>query len=44
MIVEKDTIKCEVVYDDSKQHRLMWKQVLDAKKPLDCVTSKAKEI
>ena len=37
MIVEKDTIKCEVVYDDSKQHRLMWKQVWDAKKPLACV-------
>jgi hypothetical protein len=37
MITEKDTIKCEVVYDDSKQHRLMWKQVWDAKKPLACV-------
>ena len=37
MIVEKDTIKCEVVYDDSKQHRLMWKQMWDAKKPLACV-------
>ena len=37
MITEKDTIKCEVVYDDSKQHRLLWKQVWDAKKPLACV-------
>lgn len=37
MIVEKDTIKCEVVYDDLKQHRLIWKQVWDAKKPLACV-------
>ena len=33
MIVEKDTIKCEVVYDDLKQHRLLWKQVWNAKKP-----------
>jgi len=37
MITEKDTIKCEVVYDDSKQHRLLWRQVWDAKKPLACV-------
>ena len=37
MITEKDTIKCEVVYDESKQHRLLWKQVWDVKKPLACV-------
>lgn len=37
MITEKDTIKCEVVYDDLKQHRLLWKQVWDVKKPLACV-------
>jgi len=37
MITEKDTIKCEVVYADSKQHRLLWRQVWDAKKPLACV-------
>lgn len=37
MITEKSTIKCEVVYDDTKQHRLLWKQVWDKDKPLACV-------
>ena len=37
MITEKSTIKCEVVYDDTKQHRLLWKQVWDKEKPLACV-------
>lgn len=37
MITEKDTIKCEAVFNDDKTHRLLWRQVWDSKKPLACV-------
>ena len=37
MITEKDTIKCEAIFDDTKMHRLYWKRVWDNKKPLACV-------
>lgn len=37
MITEKDTIKCEAVFNDTKTHRLLWKRVWDKDKPLACV-------
>ena len=37
MITEKDTIKCEAVFNDDKTHRFLWRQVWDSKKPLACV-------
>ena len=39
MLIEKDTIKCEVVFNDDKTHRFLWKQVWDKDKPLACVIS-----
>lgn len=37
MITEKDTIKCEAIFNDNKTHRFLWRQVWDSKKPLACV-------
>lgn len=37
MITEKDTIKCEAIFNDDKTHRLMWKQVWNKDKPMACV-------
>lgn len=37
MITEKDTIKCEAVFNDLKTHRFLWKRVWNKDKPLACV-------
>ena len=37
MITEKDTIKCEAVFNDDRTHRLLWKRVWNKDKPLACV-------
>ena len=37
MITEKDTIKCEAVFNDDKTHRFLWKRVWNKDKPLACV-------
>ena len=37
MITEKDTIKCEAVFNDDKTHRLLWKRVWNKEKPMACV-------
>lgn len=37
MITEKDTIKCEAIFNDDKSHRLLWKRVWQKEKPLACV-------
>ena len=37
MITEKDTIKCESVFNDDKTHRFLWKRVWDKDKPMACV-------
>jgi hypothetical protein len=37
MITEKETIKCEAVYDDTRQHRLLLKRIWSKEKPLACV-------
>lgn len=37
MIAEKDTIKCEAVFNDDKTHRLLWKRVWNKEKPMACV-------
>lgn len=37
MITEKDTIKCEAVFNDDKTHRFLWKRVGDKDKPVACV-------
>ena len=34
MLVEKDTIKCEAVFDDDKTHRFLWKRVWNKDKPV----------
>ena len=33
MITEKETIRCEAVFDDTKSYRYMWKRVWDKTKP-----------
>ena len=33
MITEKDTIKCEAIFNDSHTHRYLWKRVWDKDKP-----------
>ena len=33
MITERDTIKCEAVFSDDKQHRLYWERTWDKEKP-----------
>ena len=37
MITEKDTIKCEAVFNDDKTHRFLWKRVWNKDKPIACV-------
>ena len=37
MITEKDTIKCEAIFNEQKSHRLYWKRVWNKEKPLACV-------
>ena len=37
MITEKDTIKCEAVFNEDRTHRFLWKRVWDKDKPLVCV-------
>lgn len=37
MITEKDTIKCESVFDDTHTHRFLWKRVWNKDKPLAMV-------
>ena len=37
MITEKDTIKCESVFDDSHTHRYLWRRVWQKDKPLAAV-------
>ena len=37
MITEKDTIKCEAVYNEDKTHRLLWKRVWNKEKPMACI-------
>ena len=37
MITEKETIKCEAVFNDDKSHRLLWKRVWNKDKPMACV-------
>ena len=34
MITEKDTIKCEAVFNDDKTHRFLWRRVWDKEKPM----------
>ena len=37
MLNEKDTIRCESVFNDDRTHRFLWKRVWDKEKPLACV-------
>ena len=37
MLTEKDTIRCEAVYNDERNHRYLWKRVWDKSKPLAAV-------
>ncbi len=37
MLTEKDTIKCESIFESERTHRFWWKRVWDSKKPLACV-------
>ena len=37
MLNEKDTIKCESIFNDERTHRFWWKRVWDSKKPIACV-------
>ena len=37
MIVEKDNIRCEAVFDENHIHRFLWKRVWDKNKPLAAV-------
>lgn len=34
MITEKDTIKCESIFNDERTHRYLWKRVWDKDKPI----------
>ncbi len=34
MITEKDTIKCEAIFNDDRTHRLLWKRIWNKDKPL----------
>ena len=37
MITEKDTIKCEAIFNDDHTHRILWKRVWNKDKPIACV-------
>ncbi len=37
MLSEKDTIKCESIFNDERTHRFLWKQVWNKDKPLMAV-------
>jgi hypothetical protein len=37
MITEKDTIKCEAIFNDNHTHRYLWKRVWNKDKPLAAV-------
>lgn len=37
MLNEKDTIRCESVFNDERTHRFLWKRVWDKDKPIACV-------
>lgn len=37
MIIEKDNIKCESIFNDEHTHRFVWKRVWAKDKPLACV-------
>ena len=37
MITEKETIRCEAVFNDARTHRLLWKRVWNKDKPTACV-------
>lgn len=37
MLVERDTIKCEAIFDDTHMHRFLWKKVWSREKPLAAV-------
>ena len=34
MITEKDTIKCEAIFNDERTHRYLWRRVWDKDKPI----------
>ena len=38
MITEKDTIKCESIFNDDHTHRYLWKRVWDKDKPMGILT------
>ena len=37
MITEKDTIKCEAIFNDEHTHRYLWRRVWNKEKPMVCV-------
>ena len=37
MIPEKETLKCEAVFNEERTHRYLWKRVWNKDKPLACV-------
>ena len=37
MIIEKDTIKCEAIFNDDRTHRYLWRRVWDKEKPVIAV-------
>ena len=37
MMTDKDTIRCESIFNDDRTHRFSWKRVWDKDKPLACV-------
>ena len=34
MITEKDTIKCEAIFNDDRTHRYLWRRIWDKDKPM----------
>ena len=37
MITEKETVKCESVFNEERTHRYLWKRVWNKDKPLACI-------
>ena len=37
MLTEKDTIKCEAIFNDEHTHRYLWRRVWNKDKPIVCV-------